>query len=247
MKWLYKKSEIIFSFVWMVIYLLTGTLGQKLTNIIGLENSGQVILRTVIAVFLLIWIYKNKLNKKWGFTKISVKPKIFLYFIPLVLISTAPLWIKGKITRTLPEIILFIINAYYIGFYEEITCRGFLFKAISKYNTTSALIVSSVIFSLWHLLNLTSGAPLIETLIQLMHAASLGFMFAVIFYKGKNIIPCIIAHGTIDALNFQHFELSDTQLFIFSLCISILSVLYSIIIMVLDKNQRQSEVSKKVG
>lgn len=51
----------------------------------------------------------------------------------------------------------------------------------------------------------------LEIISQIFFALVWGFMFIIIFYKGKSLLPCIFAHGMIDAFskfsrNNQTFE-----------------------------------------
>ena len=79
-----------------------------------------------------------------------------------------------------------------IGFIEEIIFRGFLYKMMEQDNVKTAIIVSSITFGIGHIINLLNGATLIPTLMQICYAISTGYLFVIIFYKSKSIIPCII-------------------------------------------------------
>ncbi len=86
---------------------------------------------------------------------------------------------------------------------EELIFRGFLFKAIGKDNIKTAIVVSSVTFGIGHIVNLIngSGAELVDNLCQVCYAVAIGFLFVVIFYKDKSLLPCIITHGVFCALS----------------------------------------------
>ena len=90
-----------------------------------------------------------------------------------------------------------------VGFLEEMIFRGFLFCAMAKNGVKSAIIVSSVTFGVGHIVNLNngSGAELLPNLLQVAYAMAAGFMFVMIFYKTKSLLPCIITHGVFNALS----------------------------------------------
>ena len=99
------------------------------------------------------------------------------------------------------ETVLFILSMLCVGFIEEVIFRGFLFKAMCKDNVNLAIFVSSITFGMGHIINLLNGRELIPTLLQICYATAIGFLFTIIFYKGKSLWPCIIAHGVFNSLS----------------------------------------------
>ena len=70
---------------------------------------------------------------------------------------------------------------------EELMYRGFLYKALCKYDEGFAAFVSSVIFGLIHW---RGEGMAILTLIHVLYAMAVGFLFCTIFYSGKSLWPC---------------------------------------------------------
>jgi len=99
------------------------------------------------------------------------------------------------------ETVLFTISMLGVGFIEEIIFRGFLFKALCKDNIKLAIFISSITFGMGHIVNLLNGKDLIATLLQICYASAIGFLFTIIFYKGKSLLPCIITHGAVNSLS----------------------------------------------
>lgn len=87
-----------------------------------------------------------------------------------------------------------------VGFIEEVIFRGFLFKMMAKENVKRAMIVSALTFGIGHIVNLLNGAEFVSTIMQVCYAVCLGYLFVVIFYKSKFLIPCIVIHGVINSL-----------------------------------------------
>lgn len=87
-----------------------------------------------------------------------------------------------------------------VGFIEEVIFRGFLFKMMAKENVKRAMIVSALTFGIGHIVNLLNGAEFVSTIMQVCYVVCLGYLFVVIFYKSKFLIPCIVIHGVINSL-----------------------------------------------
>lgn len=82
-----------------------------------------------------------------------------------------------------------------VGFIEEILFRVFLFKAIEKESVKKAIIIiiiSTLTFGIGHIVNLFNGQDTLNTIIQIIYALSLGYLFVMIFYKSNSLVPCII-------------------------------------------------------
>ena len=80
------------------------------------------------------------------------------------------------------------------GYVEEIIFRGFLFRAMSKDDLRTAIIVSAVTFGAGHIVNLANTADTISVLLQICYAIAVGFLYTVIVWKGGSLWPCIASH-----------------------------------------------------
>lgn len=104
-----------------------------------------------------------------------------------------------------------VLSMLLIGYIEELIFRGFLFKAlIPKDGIILSIIISSVTFGIGHIVNLFAGQADLETVIQIFFAIAWGFIFTIVFYKSGSLIPCIIAHGLVDA--FSKFSAEDVSM-----------------------------------
>lgn len=115
-----------------------------------------------------------------------------------------------------------------VGFIEEIVFRGFLFKAICEKNVKQAVLISSVTFGIGHIVNLLNGADFMATLLQICYATAIGFLFTIIFYKGKSLLPCIITHGVVNSLSVFAVQGSRTLNIITSLVLCAVSIGYAL-------------------
>jgi membrane protease YdiL (CAAX protease family) len=171
----------------------------------GLTDYRSAIINTVFSIALLILIISLKRVTYYGLTKIT-NLKGYMYFIPLLLIATVNLWNGFNVNNTSSEIVFHIITMLNVGFIEEIIFRGFLFKMMAKDNVRSAIIVSSVTFGIGHIVNLLNGAELVPTLIQICYAMAIGYLFVIIFYKSKSLIPCIAAHCFVNSTSIFNID-----------------------------------------
>ncbi len=208
MKKLHQKNEVLFAILWIVAYVVLFSLTDGLSKSTGIPMLYTLPLSIVMAIVLLAFIGKNSLNKYYGLCKVQGSLKSYLYFIPLAIIS-CPTLMGGM---ALPEDLLRILPAFLAmaltGLLEELIFRGLLFKAMYKDNKLTAIIVGSLSFGMGHIVNLLGGAPVVDTLFQIVYATALGYLFIVIFMKSGSIVPCIIAHMFINATSVFGLETS---------------------------------------
>lgn len=199
---LYQKSELWFSIFWIILYIVGTSVTDDLSSKVGIEKSVTAGFYLFLCAILLTWIFINNLHKKYGLCKSTLNAKQLLYFIPLIVLLSVNFWVGVEITLNLVEAIMFIITMLCVGFIEEIIFRGFLFKALEKDDVKSAMIISSVSFGAGHIINLfLNSANLISNICQICYAISTGFLFVILFYKGKSLLPCIITHSLFNALS----------------------------------------------
>lgn len=199
---LYKKSEIIFSVVWIVAYVMLSSIADNVSADLGVAKSITSVLHIAMALILFFWIRKNGLMKKYGLCKPSVPAKNFLYYIPLTVIASASLLTGIEFRFTALKTLCFVVSMCCVGFIEEVIFRGFLFRAMEKDNLKTAIIVSSLTFGLGHIVNLFngSGRTPASSAVQVIFAVLVGFVLVTVFYRGGSLIPCIVFHSVNNAI-----------------------------------------------
>ena len=193
MKKLYEKNELTFALVWIGVYCVLQSLANPLNEIIGIENAVSAVFCVVQAIVLFSFMQKNRLLDKYGLCKSSVSARQFLYYVPLIILATSNLWNGIMVNYSWLEMVCHIILMLCVGFIEEVIFRGFLFKAIAKDNVKTAIIISSVTFGVGHLVNLVNGSG--------MELVAFGFLFVILFYRGRSLLPCIVTHSMINILS----------------------------------------------
>lgn len=225
MKKIFEKHETLFCILLIVLYVVINSYCMQK---FGLTDYRSAIINTIFSVALLVLIISLKRVSYYGLTKVT-NLKGYLYFIPLVLIISVNLWNGFNINNTSNEILFYILAMLNVGFIEEIIFRGFLFKMMEKDNVKSAIIVSSITFGIGHIVNLLNGADFIATIIQICYAMAIGYLFVIIFYKSKSLVPCIIAHSLINCFSIFNVE-NKLSLYIAPIFLIVVPLTYAIYI-----------------
>lgn len=225
MKRIFEKHETLFCILLIVLYVI---INSYCIQNFGMISYKSMLINIIFSIFLVILMMKINRVAYYGLTKIK-EPKKYLYFIPLVIISTVNIWNGFNVNNSIKDIIFNIITMMNVGFIEEIIFRGFLFKMMEKENPQKAITVSAITFGIGHIVNLLNGADIIPTIIQICYAISLGYLFVIIFYKSKSLVPCIITHAVINSLAIFNVE-NTISLYIYSLILIVISLGYAIYI-----------------
>ena len=225
MKKIFEKHETLFCILLIVAYIVVNSYCMQ--NF-GLEDYRSAIINTIFSIVLIILIITLKRTSYYGLTKVTNSKK-YLYFAPLILIVSVNLWNGFNINNSASEILFYILTMINVGFIEEIIFRGFLFKMMAKDNIKSAIIVSSITFGIGHIINLLNGAELVQTLMQVCYAFSIGYLFVIIFHKSKSLIPCIITHSLVNSLSIFNID-NAISLYIAPIFLIIVPIVYAVYI-----------------
>ena len=101
------------------------------------------------------------------------------------------------------QIVAFIIGMSLVGVAEEFVFRGIVAQTMLEHFGTSragvwkAAVVSGLLFGAAHLTNLFGSAPL-GVLMQCVFTASLGTLFAAIYFRTGNLWVTVFLHGAMD-------------------------------------------------
>ncbi len=179
-------------------------------------SYGYLILASVMyLVILLTFVFINK-NKD---NKIIYKPNIkklllyvviailsFLLLYPIITIVDSLLVDLGISLNTIP----YELNTpnYFISLIslvilpaicEELLFRGLIFKGLKPYGKVFSIIMTSLIFSLYHM-----------SIDQTIYPFLIGLLLSVIMYKENNILYCIAIHFTNNflSLTLSYFNIN---------------------------------------
>ena len=195
---LYRKNETLFAVVWIVVYVIVAG------NLRSMGDDSPAMTGGLAAITAgLVWFVRsNGLTKHYGLTSWARNPRQMLWFAPLWIIVSGNLWGGIEPHFALPGLAFAMVSMALVGFVEEMVFRGLLFRAMLRSgNETTAIVVSAVTFGIGHIVNLLTGHGTAETLVQMVFAVAMGFVFTLVYHKGGSLWPCIVAHSLIDVFS----------------------------------------------
>ena len=225
MEKIFEKHETLFCMLLIILYLVVNSYCMQ--NF-GLTDFRSAVINFVFSIILIVFMILLKRLKFYGIIK-PENSKKFLYFFPLVIIASVNLWGGINLEYSKEEIVFHILTMINVGFLEEIIFRGFLFKMMEKDNPRLAIWVSAITFGIGHIINLLNGSEVIETLVQICYAIAAGYVFVIIFYKSKSLVPCIITHALLNSLSIFLVE-NFVTIYIVPAVLIIIPISYSIYI-----------------
>lgn len=123
---------------------------------------------------------------------------------------------EGASLRSAGQIFWYFTGMFLVGVAEEFLFRGVIAQTMLEHFGTSrsgiwkACIVSGLFFGGAHLTNLVASAPL-GVLMQCVFAASLGVLYAALYFRTGNIWVMVFLHGANDAASLLAGGLYGTE------------------------------------
>ena len=236
MKKLYDKSQLAFALVWIGIYCVGMSVFDGISRAVGVESGVTAVFAVAVSLFLFFWLKKQGKLQFYGLSKSAASAKAYLFYIPLIIITSKNLWGGCAIHYDTVGTVCFIVKMLCVGFMEELIFRGFLFKAMSRDSIKWAVAVSSVTFGLGHIINLINGSGMgvAENLVQIFFAVLIGFLYVIMFHRGGSLWPCVFSHGVFNSLSAFSAE-GESVLWLALLCV--LTVGYALVLLKLLPKQ----------
>lgn len=147
----------------------------------------------ILYIVLIVFIIKRTryLNDLYIF-KLSNNLKIYKYCIPLLMIPVIN--VIDDYSLDFNNILLCILAV----FMEEIFFRGILIKTFNHLSLNRSFLISSFIFSFYHLTNIFGGLDIIYVFLQVLLSFFLGYHLCFITLKMKSLLPAIVIHFLIN-------------------------------------------------
>ena len=207
MKKLYQKDELWFALLWIGLYVVSFSVADGLSEALGIPKLVTCAVGAALSAVLVVFVRAGDLMACYGLCRPKGNRKQVLLYIPLIAISSVNLWNGVAVRSPLPEILTHIVSMAFVAFLEELIFRGLLFQGMRKnVRLTVAMAVSSLTFGMGHIINLLTGAPVLDTLLQLMYAAAVGFCFTAMFLTTGSILPCILSHAAVNCMSIFAIE-----------------------------------------
>lgn len=215
-----------------VIYLLGAVIAALLIydfiDINFTDNSlangyiDDALIRLIGGVVFLYVIKTYKLK----ILNIMQKPFLYSLLVSLpffaVAINNLPIiaLIRGDayVLQPMEIILLFAVVCFSVGLFEEMLFRGLLLPYFinraesSKKGLFKAVVLSSALFGLIHILNIFYGMGAGAAVLQTGYSFLIGAMLAVLLLKTKNIWLCVIIHAVYNFCGLLVTELGGGKL-----------------------------------
>jgi uncharacterized protein len=159
----------------------------------------KLLQKTLYTLIIIIFITIKNLWQQIGSLSSISKESIYP-LIPVLLLSFAS-FTYGFKELNLKDFFVILLICIFIGFFEEVTCRGILYSSIEKIGIINPIWGSSLLFGLLHLLNLRSNDDILEVFIQVAFAIGFGLILATVRSKTGHLLPGIIVHALYDFFN----------------------------------------------
>ncbi|ULO07217.1 CPBP family intramembrane metalloprotease [Paenibacillus sp. 19GGS1-52] len=162
------------------------------------------VLISFIPIALVLIVYFT-VKQKWsyfGFKSLgSIPAGNWIYYAPLILVLIT-ISLKGFRTISVSEVLFFIFFTLLVGFVEESIYRGLILKTLLAKGVKPAVVTSTILFSVTHVLNAMSGQDTAQTILQVVYALLLGAVLALLMVKNDNIVPLILFHFAHNLIQF---------------------------------------------
>lgn len=199
-----EKRPILAVVIIQVLLLIAMVAAGAYATINKLDYTSPVLIAFIpISIVLIIYL---SFRRKWAFYGFKslrgIPAESWVYYLPLLLVLAVNC-MAGFKTNTASTLLYFIGFTLLVGFVEETIYRGLVLKILLKKGTAVAVITSSILFAVTHILNALSGQNLADTLLQIVYALLVGLVLALLMVKMDNILPLITFHFIHNLIQFS--------------------------------------------
>ena len=127
---LYKKSEVWFAVVFILVYVICNSFLLQASERTGIEMVYTIPFNFIILGIMFLFIRKNHLFQYYGIQGAKCKAKSVLYYIPLVMIASVNLWMGICFKMDALHSTVYFVAMIFTGIVEEMLFRGFLLAAV---------------------------------------------------------------------------------------------------------------------
>lgn len=211
---MYKKKKAIFI---LVVYYFIMFVQLFIVNIMILSIGGHIVesmnldINTIIfkfimqvppTFFVIYMVKKYFSSEETGLKKINKKNLVwFLPYIIVIIFMINKFIYEIIINKNYLNISIYIImilgfiGTCMAGFCEEVIYRGIILNSFkNKKSIIPSMIISSLSFSILHIVTIFMGIPWIDVLYRIIYSGLLGFSFVGLVIKLNSIWPIIIFH-----------------------------------------------------
>lgn len=221
------------SVIWIMIYGIIYSFSEKYSKLFGENHILTVFAIMLYIVVLYMFLKKRKRLSVYGicFPKYWRKKDVG-WLIPLLSFPFANMYLQGNQTMLQNSWIMFLLMLFTV-FLEELLFRGYLLVYLLEKcgidNKWIGMIISSVLFGMFHIVNIFQGADILYTMIQMLCAFGIGLCLCVLVSQYKSIFPGTIVHYLINITSFD-MEKSNYHVLFFFIILSVLHISYAFLL-----------------
>jgi membrane protease YdiL (CAAX protease family) len=96
---------------------------------------------------------------------------------------------------------------------EEVAFRGYILTKLRKLGDSRALLLSSLLFGIWHypVSLILWDAGVLRSTLYVFNISLVGVLFGYQFLRSNSLLTCSLSHGVWNALAYTLFGLSNTK------------------------------------
>jgi len=190
----------------VLLLIITHWLLKRIIPPLDQENLRELLMSVIKVIILTGGLYilskQEKINKKNFTIKplnssllfISIAMGVLIVFNPLIV--SISLFSQDQVNNIVTsiadkpvDVFVFLNLVVFIPIFEELLFRGLILSGLkNSYNIIIALIISSVIFGLFH--------------VDILGAFIFGLWLGWIYLKTNNILLCVLVHSACNAISF---------------------------------------------
>jgi hypothetical protein len=212
----------------VVVYLGAGTAEHFLKlggmGVYAIANAALTVLLALLVTRLGWW-------QRIGFRRASAAS--LLWVLPM-LVPVVLNFLPGLKPGGIAEVAAFLALALMVGFVEEVVFRGLMLRALEPRGVWPAALITTVLFSTTHLMNVMAGEGGLQAVLQVFYSAAIGFAFTALVLRTGAIWPLIIAHALIDFVAFMQdpaFVMAPAMEITLDLGVTVFFVAYGLFVM----------------
>jgi membrane protease YdiL (CAAX protease family) len=155
-----------------------------------------------------------------------------LFYLPVIALPFLNLFYGINYKLSIIDVLALLAMYIGVGFMEEIIFRGLMFKALDeKWNRYIVVLFISLTFAIGHIVSVVAiGQSLPDTILQIINAFVVGFMFMLIILASGNLSVCVITHILYNFFaSISLINSTNTQIIYANLVITALYFIYLLV------------------
>lgn len=185
---------------------------QEINGVTSVSASGIGTAVGSIAAIVLFYLWFRPTFKG------MLKPKAILSGLLMMLPCLLIHYIGSIVSITIlgsGSVFIAFLRAFAPGFGEETAFRGlgvanYMRTVKSEKGVLVIFLISSIFFGGYHITNIFAGADPLTSALQSVYAIGMGMVFGAAYLRTGSLLPSIIAHLSVDFLEFVRADLNGT-------------------------------------